>query len=186
MAIRFNVALDVRRFAEDLDALGRRGPALMARAINRAGISGKTAVVKAVAADTGLPQKNVERDLKIDKANPTAPQLTITVLGRRIPLIAFQARGPEPSKGRGRGVSYRLPGARGRIANAFIATMPGGHRGVYKRRGTGRLPIRELFGPSIPKVFEKFLGIFGTVSAQSFEKNLEHEIAFAKSKEEAA
>jgi len=31
--------------------------------------------------------------------------------------------------------------------------MKTGHRGVFKHRGTARLPIQELYGPSIPKVF---------------------------------
>ncbi len=29
-------------------------------------------------------------------------------------------------------------------SNAFIATMPSGHRGVFRRRGHSRLPIREM------------------------------------------
>lgn len=186
MSQRFDFALDVRRFIGELDALERQAPSIVARAVNRAATAGKTAVVRAVAADTGIQQKNIEREIRIDKANRSAPRVTIQILGRRIPLIAFGARGPEPSRGRGRGVSYRLPTGRGRVGDAFIATMSrSGHRGVFKRTSKRRLPIIELFGPSIPHVFEKFLPLFGQVATEAFEKNLAHEINFAKTREAA-
>lgn len=188
MSQRFDVALDVKRFAKDLEQLGNRAPAVMARAVNRGAVAGKTAMVRAVAKDTGIQQRAIEKDLRIDKATRFAPVASIEIRGRRLPLIAFQARGPEPSKGKGRGVSYRLPTGRGRIGNAFIATMPSGHRGVYKRLRTARLPIAELFGPSLPHVFEKFLNVFAEAAGAAFAKTLEHDIGFAQSQrtEEAA
>lgn len=52
------------------------------------------------------------------------------------------------------------------VKGAFIATMPTGHKGVFVRVGSGHkkverngrkrwygLPIRELYGPSIPAAF---------------------------------
>lgn len=189
---RFDFALDVQRFSKELEALGRRGPIAMARAINRGNTSGKVAMVRAVAKDTGIQQKNIERDLRIEKATRTTPVASIEIRGRRIPLIAFQARGPEPSRGRGRGVSYRLPGGRGRVDVGFIATMPSGHRGVFKRPGAlgrrvqgprqaaQRLPIVELFGPSLPHVFAKYLPVFEVAAQEAFVKNLEHEISFQR------
>ncbi len=172
----------------ELDGMSRQAPAILARTLNRAGVAGKTAMVKAVRADTGLTEKAINREIAVDKANRSRLQVSFTIQGQRIPLIAFQARGPEPSRGRGKGVSYRLPTGRGRIANAFIATMPTGHRGVFKRipgnrRGPkpnrSQLPIRELFGPSIPHVFLKFEDVFQRAAQESFESNLRHEIDFA-------
>jgi len=177
---RFDFSIDVKSFAKELEALGNRAPALMARVVNRANVAGKTAMVKAVSKDTGIQQKNIERELRINKATRFAPVASIEIRGRRIPLIAFKARGPEPSRGRGRGVSYTLPGGRQRIGNAFIGTMPhSGHRGVFKRVSKKRLPITELFGPSLPHVFEKFLSVFEEVALGSFSKNMAHEINFA-------
>lgn len=183
MSQRFDFALDVKGFAKDLEELGSKGPAVMARAVNRATTAGKTAMVRAVAKDTGIQQKAVEKDLRVNKATRAVPVASIEIQGKRIPLIAFQAKGPEPSRGRGRGVSYRLPTGRGRIGNAFIATMnpPSGHRGVFKRARTSRLPIIELFGPSLPHVFEKYLPTFEAAAGAAFEKTLAHDISFAKS-----
>jgi len=175
--------LDIAALKNDLEALGHQAPVLMARALNRAGVSGQTAMVKAVAADTGIQQKNIKREIKVDKATRTTPTVALEIQGRRIPLIAFQARGPEPSRGRGRGVSYRLPTGRGRVPNAFIARMPSGHRGVFKRKAKKRLSIMELRGPSLPHVFEKFVPQFQAAAQESLVKNLRSEIAFAKSKQ---
>jgi len=178
--------LDIRALQNDLLEMGQQAPLIMARALNRAAVSGQTAMVKAVSADTGIAAKNVKREIRIDKANRTSPMVALTIAGRRIPLIAFSARGPEPSRGRGRGVSYRLPGGRGRVPNAFIATMGSGHRGVFKRRGRKRLAIVELRGPSLPHVFEKFLPRFREAAQVSLVKNLAAEISFARSKQGTA
>jgi hypothetical protein len=112
--------------------------------------------------------------------------------GARIPLIDFSARGPEPSRGRGRGVSYKLAGAGGRLPHAFIATMRSGHRGVFerspggKRRGPkperSQLPIHEKFGPSIAVVFQHQIPVGEARRAEVLVKNVQHEIEFALSR----
>jgi hypothetical protein len=151
-------------------------------------------MVKEVARDTGLSSKYIKRDLRLDKATRTKPVVAIEIVGRRIPLIAFSARGPEPSRGKGRGVSYRLPTGRGRIANAFIATVGiGGHRGVFKRMGPSRhksvgawsknLPIVELRGPSLPHVFEKFLHVFKEAAQWGILSSLSGAISWERAKQ---
>jgi hypothetical protein len=194
-------SIDVGDLAAQLRETGRQAPIILARALNRAQASGKTATVRAVAADTGLTRKYIEREIKVDKANRTQLRATVEIVGSRIPLIAFGARGPEPSRGRGRGVSYRLPTGRGRIREAFITAVEArrthemaaafigpalGHRGVFKRRTKRRFPITELRGPSIPHVFEKFLPVFRQAAGESLIKNLRSEISFAQTKQGAA
>lgn len=190
---RVDIQLDIRELQKDLEQMAARAPAIVARSLNRAGVSGRTAITKAVVADTGLMTKYVTREIGLEKATQASHKVAVTIKGRRIPLIAFSARGPEPSRGRGRGVSYRLPTGRGRIGDAFIATMKSGHRGVYRRKpGASRrgpkatrplLPIMELRGPSLPHVFEKKLGVFHGAAQESLVKNLRSEISFARSKE---
>lgn len=52
------------------------------------------------------------------------------------------------------GVSVGInKGSRGLITSAFVATMRSGHVGVFKREGTARLPIRELYTTKIVDVF---------------------------------
>jgi hypothetical protein len=194
---RASFEFEIETFRKDLLDLAEQAPLIMARALNRAAVSGQAAMVKVVASDTGLLAKYVKREIVIDKASRARPMVALTIAGRRIPLIAFQARGREPSRGLGQGVSYRLLGGRGRVADAFIATVGiGGHRGVFKRRGTSRrksvgawsrnLPIVELRGPSVPHVFEKHLDKFRAAAEESFLKNLASEIGFEKAKNQPA
>lgn len=181
----FAVRHGINELWADLQKMGSKAPALMARALNRAGTAGKTAMVRAVVKDTGIASKNVSREVVLDKANRSQPKVTITVAGKRIPLIAFSARGPEPSRGKGRGVSYRLPTGRGRVRDAFITTVGAGHRGVFKRKGKARFPIVELRGPSIPHVFQKFVPIFDEVSQAALLKTLRADISWELAKQDA-
>src|SRR3954462_15110896 len=126
------------------------------RAMNRALTSGRTLLVQRIAADTGLKSGDIKKAMTVREASSQSLEARLGLGLKRIPLIAFNARGPEPSRGKGRGVSYRLKGGGGRIASAFIGTMRGGPRGVFRGSGKSRLPIRALFGPSIGHVFAKF------------------------------
>jgi len=178
-------AFDLGTLKKDLEQMGSQGPLIMDRALNRAIVTGQTAMTKVIAADTGISSRAIKAEIRIDRAQRTKPVAAIEIAGRRIPLIAFSARGPEPSRGRGRGVSYRLPTGRGRIGNAFIATMPSGHRGVFKRKAKKRLAIMELRGPSLPHVFEKHFPVFRAAAEESLLKNLASEISFEQSKQSA-
>lgn len=202
MASRFEVGLTLGQLEKDLLAMGNSAPAIMARALNRAGTSGKTAMVRGVAASTGIRQKRISDDIRISKASRNDLKFVLDIRGRRLPLIEFKAKGPEPSRGRGRGVSWTNEGQTKREPHAFIAAMPQGHRGVFIRtrftaagarfkphgtsKRTGRPLLREvieeLFGPSIPHVFEKQIPVFQAASQESLIKNLVHEIGFERSR----
>jgi hypothetical protein len=140
-------------------------------------------MTKEIGKDTGLPAKRIKEEIKTQPLGPTgAPTgIRLEVSGRRLPLIDFRARGPEPSRGRGRGVSYRLPGGRGRAPHAFITTLAG-RRGVFRRRTENRIPLEELHGPSLVRVFEKFLPVGRERGREALVRNLRSEIAFAQSK----
>lgn len=161
---------------------GAQFPGAIVRALNRAGGSTRAFMAAAVARDTGLKVSATRMQLALVRATAQRPAVRVEVGGRRIPLIAFQARGPVPSRGRGRGVSAKLVGGRGRYPHAFIATMRSGHRGVFQRRGRARLPIHELHGPSLPHVFAKHAAAGLSHGRESLLKNLQHEIRFALSR----
>lgn len=164
--------------ADMADYPGRVSKA-MVRALNRAIGSARTVIVREIARDMGLKSKDVRDALRMSEATMSRPESSLAARLKRIPLIDFNARGPEPSRGKGRGVSYRLPGGKGRAPNAFIATMGSGHRGVFARTGKARLGIRELKGPSIGHVFAKYKALGLAKAQESFETNFAHEMKFA-------
>ena len=172
------VRLDNTDLKRGVTALGRKFPRVIRRAVKRAGTSARTAMVKEMGADTGLPAKRIKAVIETTALGDTGVRLEVQ--GRRLPLIDFKARGPEPSRGRGRGVSYRLPGGRGRAPTAFIATLRG-RRGVFRRRTKARGPLEELHGPSLTRVFEKFLPLGAERGREALVKNLRSEIAHAMS-----
>lgn len=149
------------------------------RAINRGIKSARTFMVRSIADDTGLASKTVRDALRLDLATEDRPEATLAAKLKRIPLIDFHATGPEPSRGKGRGVAYRLSGGRTRLPHAFIATMPSGHRGVFARQTKARLGISELKGPSLGHVFGKYREAGFDVAKDAMAKNLTHELVWA-------
>jgi hypothetical protein len=150
------------------------------RAMNRSAISARAVGARVVAKDLGLRVGTIREQIKISRATVVDLTVTLSVRGRRIPLIEFSASGKEPSRGKGRGVSYRLGGQRRRIPTAFIATMKSGHRGVFRRILRGRLPIVELLGPSIAVAFSRkpIVEAISNRFREAMSTNLQHEIEF--------
>jgi hypothetical protein len=152
-----------------------------ARALNRGILASRTVMVREMSRDLGMRQADLRDRLRIVEATGSRLSARLSVSGKRLPLITFSARGPEPSRGKGRGVSYRLPGGgRNRHPHAFISTMRTGHRGVFVRARKGRLPIRELFGPSLPRVFGKFRPQALARGLEQFRKTLIAELQFRR------
>ena len=177
--------------------LRKRAPAAQVRALNRSIASANVVMVRAIASDLGVKQGTVKDRTRIELATPQKLRARIYANAKRIPLIDFGAKGPEPSRGRGRGVTVKSAGGRSTIPDAFIATMRSGHRGVFQRvagssgrRGPApnrsQLPIRELFGPSIWKVFRKLEYIGIARGREQLIKNLQSEFRFALAARDAA
>lgn len=106
----------------------------------------------------GLKAARIKKALVIKKATPSKLTAELVASGRPVPLIEFDAR---PVAG---GVSVKVLNGRRLVKGAFIATMPGGHQGVYidvpgakhrwvvknGKRVREQLPIKQLFGPAVP------------------------------------
>lgn len=103
--------------------------------------------MRAISADLGAKQAVIRDALVVNRANRSNMEAQLVAKGQRIPISELGARETQ------RGVTYRASGRRALIPGAFIARLFSGATGVAKRRGKKRLPIAELFGPSIPLVF---------------------------------
>lgn len=191
MSTAVTVKVNDADFRAGIASLRGKFPRAIRRAVYRSGVAARTEMSKNIRTDTGIAAAKIKDAMTLTQPSDNAILLTIS--GKRLPLIEFKARGPEPSRGRGRGVSYSLPGGRGRAPHAFIETMPSGHRGVFERwpgraktvrtaRGRSGLPIRELHGPSLVKVFEKYLPIAADRGREALETNLRSELSYALSR----
>lgn len=191
MALTF----DPSALLTQLYGIGTRAPQAIKRAMTRSVSSAKVAMARDIASDTGLKVGTVKDELKTEVVPGEGFGVFVgrlSISGKRIPLIDFSAKGPEPSRGRGRGVTANTGGGRKTYAGAFITTMASGHRGVFKREGPGarrsrgawskNLPIVELKGPSLPQVFTKKSTVAIARFQEQFPKELQREVSFVLSK----
>jgi hypothetical protein len=150
------------------------------RAMNRGIKAGRTLLVRLIAQDLGVKSTTVRDTLVLKEATVASPAASLSASLKRIPLINFVAIGQQVAhaKGtaRGNGVAYRLSGTSSRVDNAFIRIMPSGHVGVFVRAGRPRLPIRELFGPSLGHVFQKYRPEVIERTIEMFQRNFGHEL----------
>jgi hypothetical protein len=142
--------LDMKALAEDLQDKAT------VRALNKTADQAKVQASRQIR-DTGYNLKagDIKAAMRVMRASPDNLVASVVTSGRPIPLIKYGARQVKA------GVSVNVLKGRKVIQHAFIATMPNGHTGVYVREAGGKhvkvrsswhqLPIRELFGPSIPE-----------------------------------
>lgn len=124
-------------------------PAL-SRALNKTAANVRTAASRAIREKRGLSAKAVNDALTVRRSTPRTLLAQLHVTGKPIPLKEYKARAGK------RGVTVAVTkGARKRVVvggiKAFISEQIGGH--VFVRTGKPRLPIKKLFGPSIPSTF---------------------------------
>lgn len=157
--IAFNVRADVSKAVEKC-AYVRQEVINKAtvRAINRIADQAKTQASKDIR-EVGYNVKAavIKKSISIRRASSGFLRAVVKANGRPIPLINFSARQTK------QGVSVIVKEGRKLIPGAFIATMANGHTGVFERVGhTHRknrkgqwsgLPIKQLFGPSVPSAF---------------------------------
>lgn len=160
-----------REITAAFDAYPARTSKAMVRALNRGITAGSTVMVRAIAQDTGLKSGDVKKALPMREASLSRPMAQLAASLQRIPLSRWNAR--QLTRG---GVSYRLKGGRGRHPHAFIRTMRSGHVGVFVRKGKKRLPIKELFGPSLGHVFRKLRPAGEARVLEVFRTTLDHEL----------
>lgn len=184
LTLNFNTDDPLRTMAR----FAARAPRAVSRALNRTAVSVRTVMAKEIAQDTGIASTKVRARCRITNATPTRQTATVSASPAPIPLIDYHARGRYPSRGRGAGVTAMLPSPTGRgrvmvrFPKAFIAIVnrgkSSGHRGVFERQTTKRLPIVQGFGPSIADVFAKHISIGQQRGEEALAKNLQHEMNF--------
>ena len=123
-------------------------PKVMSRGLNRTAISARTQISRSLAKRIGLKIKDVRGMLALQRASYSNWRSAVRISGKRFGLIKFGARQTK------KGVTYKKGRKRILIRHAFVATMKTGHRGVFMRKGPGRLPIKELRGPSLSQVYK--------------------------------
>ena len=152
MKVEIDFEKDMKRVKRELKGVQKRiVPAATSSALNRTAKQARTQSARdlkgSLGKSLGLSVSGFKRTIRHIPARVRRLFTVLEVSGRPLPLIRFGAR--KASKG----VSAAPWGKRRIYNGTFIRKMPSGHRGVFKRTGKKRLPIKELWGPSIPKAF---------------------------------
>jgi hypothetical protein len=172
--MRVNVKIDLSGMLKKFDNIREESPKVIARTLNKVATSARAQAAREITnAGYGIKQAAIRRQLSIRRATFSELTAVIKATGRPIPLSNYGARQNK------QGVSVAVLHGRKTIKSAFIATMKSGHVGVFVRVGSaaersigrGRykefklqkvkattnekhgLPIRQLFGPSVPNAF---------------------------------
>lgn len=150
----------------------------IAPALNRAVMHGRTVATRKVRQTYDVKYAAVQKTLKILRATRRSLAAELQSTGAPIPLIAFKVSPRRTGGRRPRGglrVSVKRSEGK-RLAHAFIDQWQG-EPAVFERVGDDRLPIKRLFGPSVPSMLgeETVSEVTTEAIAAEFEKRLLHE-----------
>lgn len=181
--MEFNVRSDVKEVLAMLDETQHFiVPRAAARAINKTMTTVNAQAARDIKKDIGGKLSISEIKVGLTKTKASAKELyaSLYAKGRRIPLIKIDPSASQDASG----VNYKTGKGRGHVQHAFLATMKNGHKGVFKRKGSTRLPIQELHGPSLPKVFtnEVIMQAMERIAGERWVKTFEHELGYELSK----
>lgn len=145
MAIDVSVKWDRSQIAA-LEAGPMKGA--LRRALRKAGATAlrdmKGEASKRIRARKRIKASYITRALTLRRARGgdiAGMEWAVDVSGEPVPLVAY------PHRQTRKGVSVEVnKGKRTLVKGSFVATMKSGHKGVFRRRGTSRLPIDELRG----------------------------------------
>lgn len=132
--------------------------------------------VRGLSEELKMQQRIIRRRLKATKVKQTANGGIATIWYGLNP-VGLIYLGAKQNKAAGGGVTTRQ-GHRHNVPGGFIAKMPNGKEGVFKRRGARRLKIDEQ-AESIQEPADRYLAQAALMNAEftaQFFKTLEHEI----------
>jgi hypothetical protein len=122
------------------------------RAVHKTGRYVYTRVVRQISTGTGIQQKKVRaRFVRLSLPKEHRPIARVKIMDKGTPLIELKP------KQTATGVTFQSGSGREERVSAFKATMPGGHKGVFMRRGPPRLPIREQYKSVVIKEMQKHI-----------------------------
>jgi hypothetical protein len=120
----------------------------IAVALRQTANNGKVRATGMIAKHMSVPSRVVREFIHTDFVAVGTYVTRIRCSRRPVPLAAF------PFTQTREGIQTKAWGKAQVLKSAFAATMKSGHRGIYRRLpGAGRLPIQQLWGPTVYGTF---------------------------------
>lgn len=160
--MKIDIRSDAKELAKRIKTAHRKHiPAATNRALNKVGDRAYRDSARKIAKQLGVSQKTIA-DKKATSTNRGSHGLIIRQRSKfkmMRYLITFARKGislahlnPQQTT---EGVVAGEKGKRELRRSAFIATVRGEHRAVFRRKTKARLPIQKLYGPSLSTVGEQ-------------------------------
>lgn len=138
---------NMRQVGRNLRTVERQEmPKIMTQALNRTAANVRTQTSRTIAKESGLKVGAVRAAITVGKAHWQNLKARVVSIGRAKNLASFGARETR------RGISARAYGKRRVYRGTFFAFA---RQVVFVRETAKRLPIRPVFGPSVPGVWRQ-------------------------------
>lgn len=147
-----------------------------ALALNRALEQGRTAATRAITKRYTVKAKDVRPTFSFKRAKKSDLEAELISKGKPLPLRTF-AHSPASDTVGKRRKPVRVTvaaGHTGKLAGAFVW-----NRHISQREGAQRLPIRKLYGPSVPSmlgnedIVKEVSGLMDDVAARRIDHEIE-------------
>lgn len=171
----FTIKIDTKQIDEVIKALDpKKALKIMMRTLNKVGAQGKTAISRELRETYNIKKQRLDKAFFINQATIFSQAFELTARERTPGLQHYDARKTR------KGVTVKVISSSGRktVAHGFMANTPQGAIAIWKMKtepkrlmkmgryagtNTQRVPIKRLYGPSVP-------GMINRVGINSFEK----------------
>ncbi len=163
------------------------------RSLNRAGKSAASFISKTIRQNYKISKKDLDDNIRHQKANKQLPTYTITIPAVGIPLIEFgsptqigKRKVRTGKRKRKKGINPRagvkvtvIKKKRQLFQQSFIATMSFG-KGIFKRRSQQRGDVFMLYGAQSSQLFgsDKMMDLFTERAADVYAKNFFNDVDY--------
>ena len=167
----------IREVQERLGSFSKKAPNVLASSINRTVTNISSNVTKEVRKDYNVKAGEIKATLSKTKASRSSLSGIVKSRGELIPLDRFKVspRSVQPKRKKPIKIAVKKGSMKDAIG-AFVAEINGTK--VFKRETKKRLPIKRLFGPSIPQMIGNQTRIenINREGYEMFNRRLDHEI----------
>ena len=141
------------------------------RALNKTARWMRTHVTRQTAQSLNVRVGTIRKNLILLRARASHPQSGVA-MGSKAGVIKATELGSPRQNRSGTRVGKR------QFDGAFIATMPTGHRGVFRRKSKSRLPIQEVQLVTTGRIAKAMEQLADRQAMARFERLFEHELGY--------
>lgn len=160
-----------------LGEFSKRAPNAISNALNRGMTNVNSNIRKEIRKDYHIKAGDINATLSRNRANKGSLTATVQSKGHLIGLDKFKVNPKTVNPKRSTPIRVAVKKSGGNtIGSGFVADINGPK--LFMRTKKSRLPIRRLFGPSVPQMLDRqdIRDYISNEGQDTFERRLEHEI----------